>query len=188
MKKLVLAFAVLTSFGVSAEQQCRTDMDRTTPTARYIDNDNGTVTDRATKLTWMRCSIGQTYNKETASCDGMPSVFFWQDALQTAENMRSSDAHEYYQFAGVSNWRLPNIKELNSIREHGCANPAVNDVIFPNIMAIAEAEGGYAYLWSSTHLAVDTGIMIMDLNGGSLSSTGSVNDYQRQVLMVADPQ
>ena len=189
MKKLLIALALASSFGTNAlEQMCEPDMQRTSPTAGFIDNNNGTVTDRATKLKWMRCSIGQTFNAETSNCEGMPDVMYWQDALKTAKNVRTSEAHKYYHFAGVSNWRLPNVKELNSIRELACVNPILNSKIFPNIMAIVADEGGYAFLWTSTPLAGEEGIMIMDINSGSLYSTLSPTDYQRQILLVADPE
>ncbi len=187
MKKLLVTLAALSCFNAYAlEQECQATMQRTSPTAGFIDNQNGTVTDRATKLTWMRCSIGQQFNAETASCDGTPDVMYWQGALQTAEKVRSSEDYAYYQFADISNWRVPNAKELISIRELACANPALNNAIFPNSMAIAEAEGGYVYVWTSTPLAFENGIMVMDLNGGALYATGSPLDYERQVLLVAD--
>ena len=189
MRYLFAALTLSMGFSVVAvEHSCSDQVQRTSPTAGFIDNLDGTVTDRATKLTWMRCSICQTFNKDTLNCDGMPSTMYWQDALKTAEKVRTSEEHVNFHYAGITNWRLPNIKELNSIREVGCINPALNNAIFPNIFAIAKEEGGYAYLWSSTPLAYETGVMILDLNGGSLSSTYGLEDYERQVLLVADEQ
>ncbi|WP_435273932.1 DUF1566 domain-containing protein [Psychrobium sp. nBUS_13] len=195
MKKLLLALTVAASFTAVADQTCVPNAAQSTPTANFIANDNGTVTDRATNLMWMRCTIGQTFNAETKNCDGQPQTFFWQDALQAAESVRTNKQHAYYQFAGVTNWRVPNIKELTSIRETACYNPALNETIFPNSFVLAD--GGYAYLWSATHLAADSdvsgdgdnvGIMIMDLNFGGTSVTISPTDYRRQILLVADPK
>lgn len=39
---------------------CDDALPRTSPTARFQDHGNGTVTDRGTGLTWMRCQLGQT--------------------------------------------------------------------------------------------------------------------------------
>lgn len=38
-----------------------------TTTSDFIDNQNGTVTQKTTGLIWQRCSIGQTWNGST--CD-----------------------------------------------------------------------------------------------------------------------
>lgn len=62
---------------------CDDTMPRTSPTARFIDRGNGTVTDRSTGLTWMRCQLGQTWRNQ--SCSGEPTRLYWQQALLTAE-------------------------------------------------------------------------------------------------------
>ncbi len=41
---------------------CDDTMDRTAPSARFLDHGNGTVTDQHTGLTWMRCKLGQTWS------------------------------------------------------------------------------------------------------------------------------
>lgn len=62
------------------------------PTPLYIDNGDDTVTDTATGLIWQQSDDGQTRT--------------WQEALAYAESLEQ---------AGYSDWRLPNIKELESI-------------------------------------------------------------------------
>ena len=189
MKKILLVAALSMSFSALAiEQSCEMSFEETTPTARFIDNNDGTVTDQSTKLIWMRCSVGQSWNNQTKSCDGMPVAVFWQGALQAADHARTNDANKLYHFAGKDNWRVPNIKELVSIREQRCVYPAMNKVIFPNVDAIAQAEGGYAYLWSSTPVIADEGIMHLDITAGGVMASSSVDDYARGVLLVADPK
>lgn len=114
-----------------AAQDCQLDIAASTPTSRFVDNADGTVTDSATALTWKRCSEGQAWNGTT--CTGNEATFTWQQALQVG-----TDAA----FAGASDWRLPNIKELSSLVEYQCVTPAINLVVFPNTSGM--------FFWSST--------------------------------------
>jgi hypothetical protein len=51
---------------------CDDALPRTSPTARFQDHGNGTVTDRGTGLIWMRCQLGQTWRNQ--SCEGEPNT------------------------------------------------------------------------------------------------------------------
>jgi hypothetical protein len=95
-----------------------------TPTVEFIDAGDGTVTHLRTGLKWKRCAEGQTWNGST--CTGPASNLSWQYALFAA---RASS------FAGYTDWRLPNAKELESILEGKCYDPSVNASIFPNTPA-----------------------------------------------------
>jgi len=92
-----------------------------TPDSRYTLHNDGTVTDSWTGLMWQRCSLGQTWDGST--CTGSASTYTWQEALQQG-NSNS--------FAGYSDWRLPNRKELRSIVAYDRYNPAINTTVFPN--------------------------------------------------------
>lgn len=81
------------------------------------------VDDTHTGLTWMRCSLGQTWQEDLQTCINTANKMNWKEALQTALA---------YEFAGYSNWRLPNKKELASIIEYSCVEPAIDSDIFPN--------------------------------------------------------
>lgn len=59
--------------------------------SRFLDNDDGTVTDKTTGLMWQK-SENPRMN--------------WYDAIDSCEKMN---------LAGYDDWRLPNIKELNTI-------------------------------------------------------------------------
>ena len=105
-----------------------------TPNSRLIDNGDLTITDNATGLMWKQCSEGQGNN---STCSGSVSTHNWQEALQLASSLNAGAG-----FAGFSDWRLPNIKELRSIVEVACHTPAINSTRFPN-----SDSGNY---WSAT--------------------------------------
>lgn len=107
------------------EQVCKTDsIWASTPTAEFVDNGDGTVTHRRTGLTWMRCSLGQIWDGK--GCNGEAKGHLWKQALQAAADLNASGG-----YAKRADWRVPNIKELDSIAELQCAWPAINLTIFP---------------------------------------------------------
>jgi len=107
----------------------------------FKDNGNGTVTDRATSLMWMKVDSGKL--KAGKNKDGKLN---WQEALAWAENL---------EYAGYSDWRLPNIKELQSIvdytRSPATTNSAAIDPIFQTTLFVAEGgQEDYPCYWSGT--------------------------------------
>ena len=101
---------------------------------RYTDNGDGTVNDTYTQLTWMRCSLGQSWNSSSQSCDGTMADYSWSGALNQAAKS---------EYADHDDWRLPNIKELASLADHTLSSMAINSVVFPNM------DGGSNF-WSAT--------------------------------------
>lgn len=111
----------------------------TTPDIDFTVNNDGTVTHEITGLMWKSCSEGQTWDNTDDSCaTGVATTHTWENALQIPQSLNSGGG-----FAGHSDWRLPNLKELKSIVEFKCSEPSINAVIFKNSMA----DGGY---WSSS--------------------------------------
>lgn len=89
----------------------------TTPTEDFTNNGDGTVTHLKTGLTWMRCTMGQTWNG--TACTGTASFYTWDAAVEQTST-----------FAGHSDWRLPSAQELGSIVEYGAYNPTINSALF----------------------------------------------------------
>lgn len=123
-----------------AEQFCTYEsMPPMAPADRFTDNGDGTLTDIATGLQWKRCGEGQMWNGMT--CIGNASTHTWQQALQLAVTAS---------YAGWDDWRLPNIKELGSIVEEACFNPAIDLVAFPGMTSwvfwTSSTYAGYAGL------------------------------------------
>jgi hypothetical protein len=86
----------------------------------YTDNGNGTVTDPTTGLVWMRCAMGQTWNG--ATCTGTAGAYNFNTAYALTGKVT---------FAGQSDWRLPNVRELSTIVDRSVFNPAIDLVAFP---------------------------------------------------------
>jgi hypothetical protein len=110
-----------------APRLCEVETDE----ARFADHADGTTTDTYTGLMWQRCpggfsldDAGTPGNPRDDRCPSTSSVIpTWQGALQHA----AADAT-----AGHADWRLPNVKELESIVELGCLAPAIEPGPFPD--------------------------------------------------------
>ena len=116
LARLALAFDVAAT--------CNVNILPSTPDARFELKADGTLVDSDTKLMWMRCSLGQTW--DGTNCNDAPSEYDWKSALSSAESS---------EFAGYQDWRLPNLKELSSIIEQQCYDPSINETAFPNTPA-----------------------------------------------------
>ncbi len=105
------------------------------------DNQDGTISDLATSLMWMEDDSG--FYSIGARNDGTVD---WEDALKWANEMN---------YAGHSDWRLPNAKELQSIVDYSRSpqttdSPAI-DPLFKSTSIIDEGNNeNYAFYWSST--------------------------------------
>jgi hypothetical protein len=99
---------------------------------QFKDNGDGTITDRATGLTWARMDSGK----------GMS----WKQALAYAENLK---------LAGHDDWRLPNAKELQYIvdysRSPDTTGSAAIDPVFHSSSIVNESgQKDYPFYWTST--------------------------------------
>ncbi len=107
----------------------------------FLDNRDGTITDRATGLTWAKLDSGHL--KAGEKQDGKLN---WEQALRWAEEL---------EYASHSDWRLPNAKELQSIvdytRSPDTTRSAAIDPIF-DVTPIRDAQNevNYPFYWSST--------------------------------------
>lgn len=123
---LCLVLLIVSQSAISAQAQiCKPEsIPAATPSSDFVDKNDGTVLHKPTGLIWMRCALGQQWDGKT--CNGVPPQRDWQQALQSAATFNENGG-----FAGHKDWRLPSIKELDSIVETQCFQPAINLEIFP---------------------------------------------------------
>ena len=118
----------------------------------FKNNGNDTMTDLATGLTWQR----QDDNNERE----------W------------AAAHSYCQalsLGGKTNWRVPNIKELQSIVDNRITDPAIDPNAFPGTNSSS--------YWSATTYSLNSGSawFVAFRTGAVSSSSKSVSNYVRCV-------
>ena len=104
----------------------------------FIDNGDATVTDNATGLMWSQDDNGE--------------YLYWKEALAYAEAAT---------IAGYDDWRLPNIKELQSIADNSVTEiPAMDTSVF-NLTEVTNMVDGtieqvnYPFYWSSTSNSIE---------------------------------
>lgn len=151
MNKVVLFMGFIT-FTSYSHGGCNAQIVQTAPDSRYqLTNGGAEVKDKQTGLIWQRCSIGQTYS--LLGCTGNIAYYNWGEALQAAKTMGNG-------------WRLPNIKELDSLVEQACSF-SINQTMFPNTSIV---------YWSSTPEARGSGYFVRVVSFGE----GGVNFYSYQ--------
>jgi len=106
-------------------QRCKNEhIPATTPSSRYQQKSDGSIVDTETGLMWRACLEGVAGK----ACDeGAPLALTWAEALIYVPTFNSGGG-----FAGYTDWRLPNIRELSTLVELQCAGPAINLAVFPN--------------------------------------------------------
>lgn len=100
--------------------------------AHLTDNGNGTITDNYTGLIWQKIQS--------------PNTMTWEEALGYSDSLT---------LAGKKDWRLPNVKELQSLNDVKLIKPSFDKTYFPNVLS-----GNY---WSSTTLYL-TATKAWDIN------------------------
>jgi hypothetical protein len=98
----------------------------------FVDNGDGTVTDRSTELMWVQEDSGKPMN--------------WKEALSYAGNLA---------YAGYDDWRLPDAKELQYIVDYTRSpdttdSPAIDPVFQTTSIENEAGQTDYPYFWSST--------------------------------------
>lgn len=124
-----------------------------------------TITDRQTRLTWLRCSVGQRWNG--FKCIGVPRMLTWDQANEAAAMAKK-------ELGG--NWRLPTVEELQTLVCDSCIPPKIDQRLFPDTPA--------APFWSASSAPLSVGrVWTVNFYTGHLfgRNTKSMERYVRLV-------
>ena len=147
MKVIISAFLVLSFF----------TMVKIVHATTFSDNGNGTVTELRSQLMWQRCSAPSS----EISCVTTPLSYSWDNALAYCNGL---------QLGGYTDWRLPNIKALQSIID-------VTKTSAPNINTFYFSDAQASYYWSSTTSLGTSSYawyVDFDISGGTTIMTGGI--------------
>ncbi len=108
------------------------------PTPRFTDNGDGTVTDKLTDLIWLK----------SANCFGARN---WSNALNDANTLADGSC-SLTDSSSAGDWRLPNVKELQSLIDFNFYNPVLSNAAGTAKWTSGDAFTGVQslYYWSSS--------------------------------------
>lgn len=140
-------------------QDGETRIGATLPGQRFVDNNNGTLTDTLTGLVWLK----------NADCAGSLT---WQNALAWS-NALSSENPENCGLSDLSNpgdWRLPNVTELESLinRQEPDSSTWLTSMTFTNVRP-------NGYWTSSTNASISSYAWLVDMEYGLLYDVAKAN-------------
>jgi len=133
-------------------------------TLAYVDNGDGTITDTNTGLMWEKLS-------RDLGIHDWDTAYTWDNAFA----VKVATLNQGVGFAGHTDWRMPNIKELISIANYQNVTPAAsaafNTGCIDECIATSCSCTQSAFYWSSSSSALnpDTAWLV-DFNRGSLST------------------
>lgn len=117
------------------------------PAPRFTGNGNGTVTDNATGLVWLE---NANCNDTVAGIEPFSGSLSWSEAIVWSNNLADG-------FCGLSDgstasqWRLPNLRELQSLIDYKNFDPPLPDGHGTHFSGVQSD-----FFWSSTTNASDT--------------------------------
>ncbi len=142
----------------------------------YTDNGDGTVTDEQTGLMWEKlCADGSIHDVRT--------YYTWDDAFAVKVATLNSGGG----FAGYTDWRVPNVNELQSLVNYKRYHPAVSPVFdgwCPTSCTVltCSCTNSSGYWSSSTDVANPTHAWSVNFNAGNMNADDKTYDnYVRAV-------
>jgi len=141
-------------------------------TLSYTSNADGTITDNNTGLVW---------EKKTTTCGGDihcvdDDTYTWDTAFTGFIDLLNDVANSGVScFAGHCDWRLPNIKELQSIVNYENVNPAVSPAF--NDCANGSCTAASTYWSSTTYALIPAGAWNVNFFDGFVDAIDKAVDF-----------
>jgi len=130
---------------------------------RFVINGDGTATDNCTGLMWQE----QTADLNGDGAGNDADKVLWCEAIDYCENLT---------FAGHDDWRLPNVRELESIVDYGRQGPSID----PVFGAVSDL-----YASSSPFVTGPGSLWVIDFNDGKSSHPGNNTPVHVRAVRVA---
>ena len=157
--------------GTGTNQRAHCVSGLASPSFDMVDNGNGTILDKRTKLIWQKCANGQNND---STCSGTLALTNWSNSLLYCKNLT---------LAGKS-WRLPNAVELITLIDVNIATtPRVSATLFPNFGSTAQYDTSSA---NQANLAYTHVFMATSTGFAGISGKGVGNVYNARC--VAGPE
>lgn len=123
---------------------------------RFIDNNDGTITDKQTKLVWIK----------NITPFGQKS---WEEALLVPETVHNG-FYGLTDGSKVGDWRIPTVNELNSLLNYELCDPAIDRDVFIGVQS--------SYYWSSTPYSYHPAYAwVVDLSNGGVGYGSKTYTY-----------
>jgi hypothetical protein len=136
----------------------------------FTDNGDGTITDNLTGLMWEKLSDdGTIHDKDT--------IYTWANAFADKVATLNSTV-----FAGYSDWRVPNAKELQTLQNFGAVNPATFTAFNTACSAACtvltcSCTRSYYYWSSTTYQYFPSSAWIVSFNYANTSNGNKTDSY-----------
>ncbi|MGB5444283.1 MAG: DUF1566 domain-containing protein, partial [Psychromonas sp.] len=165
-------------------------------TPGYVDNGDKTITDTQSGLMWAKNDSGAAYAKgidyqnafdwiKSDENDNNPlktgasknGAMDWVEALAYVKKMNDQN------YLGHSDWRLPNVKELETITDYSYSpvktnSPAIDPIFNMTTISNENGDDDWAFYWSNTtHKALANGVL--NVNHASYVAFGRSMGYSK---------
>lgn len=140
----------------------------------YTDNGDGTITDENTGLMWEKLS-------DDASVHDKDTAMNWNGAFAKVASLNAGS------FAGHNDWRVPNVKELQSILNYATVNPPVSPafstgcVASCTVLTCSCTRSDYYWSSSSTVIGPSNAWVVSFFDGGVATYLKTNTPYVRAV-------